>query len=145
MYIEIEDYMHFSILDRQKHVDLNDECIEIGGGSKDFRGMLAHFLKTTLPSGSKIQMCHACHNSKCSNVKHLYWGTASENQFDAVKNGNHKGWKISLEKRKEVSSKGGKASKGKVRKKKGVVAQLTRAPALQAGGQGFESPQLHNK
>ena len=28
-------------------------------------------------------------------------------------------------------------------KKNGAVAQLARAPALQAGGQEFDSPQLH--
>ena len=27
----------------------------------------------------------------------------------------------------------------------GAVAQLARAPALQAGGQEFDSPQLHHK
>ena len=30
-------------------------------------------------------------------------------------------------------------------KKNGAVAQLARAPALQAGGQEFDSPQLHHK
>ena len=30
-------------------------------------------------------MCHACNNGKCSNPKHLYWGTASENRMDRVK------------------------------------------------------------
>ena len=30
-------------------------------------------------------------------------------------------------------------------KKDGAVAQLARAPALQAGGQEFDSPQLHQK
>ena len=30
-------------------------------------------------------------------------------------------------------------------KLRGAVAQLVRAPALQAGGQGFESLQLHQK
>jgi hypothetical protein len=49
--------------------------------------MLAHFLKTTFPDGRKVYLCHACHNAKCSNPKHLYWGTPRENQIDYINNG----------------------------------------------------------
>jgi HNH endonuclease len=47
------------------------------------KGLLAHLHNTTIPSGKKIHVCHACHNAKCSNPNHLYWGTASENKIDA--------------------------------------------------------------
>ncbi len=60
---------------------------EIGGCSQEYRALLAHYLKTTIPKGMKIYCCHACHNAKCSNIKHLYWGTASENLQDAFDNG----------------------------------------------------------
>ena len=46
------------------------------------KGLLAHIHETTIPSGKKIHVCHACHNSGCSNPNHLYWGTASENAMD---------------------------------------------------------------
>jgi hypothetical protein len=34
-----------------------------------------------------IHLCHACHNSKCSNPYHLYWGTVRENNIDRIANG----------------------------------------------------------
>jgi hypothetical protein len=80
-----EDIKKYILLDkeaRQLHLDLTQECIEIGGSSKEFRALLAHHIKTTIPSGRSIFLCHACHNDKCSNVKHLYWGTHSENNQD---------------------------------------------------------------
>ncbi len=79
MFIPIDEYIKLSKEERQTHLDLSTECIEIGGNSPRFRGLLAHYLKTTIPSGIKIQLCHACHNGKCSNPKHLYWGTHKEN------------------------------------------------------------------
>lgn len=51
------------------------------------KGLLAHLHDTTIPSGKKIHVCHACHNGKCSNPSHLYWGTASENCLDRMSNG----------------------------------------------------------
>lgn len=33
---------------------------------------------TTIPSG-RILLCHSCNNAKCSNPRHLYWGTDREN------------------------------------------------------------------
>jgi hypothetical protein len=87
---KIEEYISLLKEDRQKHLNLNDKCIEIGGDSRTCRAMLAHYLKTTIPTGMKIQMCHACNNACCSNVNHLYWGTPSENIQDAFKSGARK-------------------------------------------------------
>lgn len=85
--ILIEEYILLSREERQKHIDLNDPCAERGGPSKGglssyCKGLMAHLLDTTIPSGHKIHICHACNNEKCSNPKHLYWGTAQENRKD---------------------------------------------------------------
>jgi hypothetical protein len=102
MYQKLDVYILLSQEERQKHLDLESECIEIGGGSKDFRALLAHFLRTTIPaSNQKILLCHACHNAKCSNPKHLYWGTYSENLKDAIKSGARKNlYELTLDKYK---------------------------------------------
>ena len=70
---------------RTKHLCLEESCIERGGNSTVHRGVLAQYLDTNMPS--KIDLCHACHNEKCSNPRHLYWGTRSENIQDARDNG----------------------------------------------------------
>jgi hypothetical protein len=82
MFILIEKYMLRTKLERQSHLDLSDLCICIGGNSIQCRLLLAHHLKTTVPKGMKTHLCHACNNGACSNPKHLYWGTARENQED---------------------------------------------------------------
>jgi len=86
----IEDYITQSKVERQQHIDLNDPCVERGGPQKGglssyCKGLMAHLLDTTIPSGHKIHICHACNNEKCSNPKHLYWGTAQENRLDQKK------------------------------------------------------------
>jgi hypothetical protein len=81
----IEKYILLSKNERTKHLKLNTKCVEIGGqDSRHYRGLLAWHLKTTIPSGMKIYLCHACNNHKCSNPNHLYWGTAKENTQDAI-------------------------------------------------------------
>ena len=70
---------------RTAHLDLIESCIERGGNSTVHRGVLAQYLDSNLPA--KIDLCHACHNDKCSNPKHLYWGTRKENVQDAKNNG----------------------------------------------------------
>lgn len=88
--ILIENYIIQSKIDRQKHIDLIDPCIERGGPQKGglssyCKGLIAHLLDTTISSGHKIHVCHACDNERCSNPKHLYWGTAQENRLDQKK------------------------------------------------------------
>ena len=87
MFTPIELHMQLSRNDRRKHLKLEENCLMIGGGSKEYRGLLAHHLKTTIPSGKDIVLCHACHNGKCSNVNHLYWGTQRDNFSDQIENG----------------------------------------------------------
>lgn len=77
--------------DRQKHLRLEDPCIERGSNhSYLYKGLLAHFFDTTIPTGRMINVCHACHNGACGNIHHLYWGTAKENRQDHISNGGHK-------------------------------------------------------
>lgn len=84
---KIEEYILLDQAERQSHLKLDEECIMRGGQSMYLKGLLAHVLETTIPSGKKILVCHACHNELCSNPNHLYWGTPSENIKDAYSNG----------------------------------------------------------
>lgn len=124
MFESIDQYILKSKDERQSHLDLKTECIEIGGAdSKHYRGLLAHALKTTIPMGRKIHLCHACHNHKCSNVKHLYWGTVKENRNDAFSCGANSYEKIkkgiidkfgSEEQWRKFCSEIGKKNKGRI-------------------------------
>lgn len=90
MFKNIVEYIKRSSEERKSHLALDEECIEIGGtDSVQYKGLLAHFLKTTIPHGfkDKVYLCHACNNHKCSNPKHLYWGTPKDNHLDQVKAG----------------------------------------------------------
>jgi len=119
----IEEYITLSKADRQQHLKLDEACIERGAGSYYFKGLLAHLLDTTVPTGHKIHLCHACHNGQCGNPNHLYWGTAQENRQDQVTNGGKTIWERTVEKHgleeaykmqtKGNKSAGGKANKGK--------------------------------
>lgn len=75
--------------ERQAHLDLDTYCIERGGKSTYSKALLAEHVGTTIPSGHQIHVCHACHNGLCSNVEHLYWGTAQENRQDRVRRNQH--------------------------------------------------------
>jgi hypothetical protein len=109
---------------RQSHLDLTGDCLERGGNSTNHKGVLAQFMNSTIPTG-RILLCHACHNEKCSNPKHLYWGTDKENLNDAIENGTYKSiWqklvdKHGIEKAHEMrkaysnTSKAGMGNKGK--------------------------------
>jgi hypothetical protein len=96
--IKIEEHMLLSKQERQHHLKLDEACIEKGGCSIDFRGLLAYILDTTIPWKNGIQLCHACHNGKCSNPYHLYWGTNAENNQDAIANGKKSIWQCTVEK-----------------------------------------------
>ena len=76
--IDITEFINRSREERRNHLNLEEECCERGGNSTNHKGVLAQYLNTTIPSG-RILLCHACHNSKCSNPKHLYWGTDKDN------------------------------------------------------------------
>ena len=66
MFTKIEDYILKNREDRRSHLKLDEDCIEIGGyDSREYRGLLAHFLKTTIPTYRKIILCHACNNHNC--------------------------------------------------------------------------------
>ena len=124
MFIDILEYITLPREIRRNHLDMTQQCIEIGGSSQEFRGNLAFFLKTTLSkknSNPKVLLCHACNNSKCSNVHHLYWGTHSDNMIDSHAAGNYESINsrtvkiYGAEKAKEIFSRGGKKSGGKNR------------------------------
>lgn len=81
--INILEYMQLSREQRQYHLKFTEPCIKIGTkNSGECRALLAHFLGTTVPNTRKIHLCHACNEKTCSNPKHLYWGTFSENAYD---------------------------------------------------------------
>ena len=69
-------------------------------------------------------ICHACHNAKCSNPNHLYWGDTSDNIQDSKDNGTFKSiWEHQVEKlgekkakemlKKKGFQKGNKVNKGR--------------------------------
>ena len=85
MRILLSEYMELPLSDRQSHLDLSEPCLHLGAsGSRENRALLAVSLNTTCCSlGMRTGiLCHACNDCRCSNVKHLYWGTAKENVWD---------------------------------------------------------------
>lgn len=130
MFEPIESYILRSREERRSHLDISQSCIEIGGDSRIFRGLLAHFLKTTISENKRHEkklafVCHDCNNPKCSNVYHLYWGTSHDNYLDQVERGTalsisdkarQKYGEQSYRKMmQEIGTKGGKAGGGKNR------------------------------
>lgn len=123
--ILVEDWIKENRVQRTKHLDLTENCVERGGNSTVHRGVLAQFLNTNMPS--KVDLCHACHNDKCSNPKHLYWGTRKENIQDSKNNGTWKSpWDRAVEKygyeeackmnsRKMQNNTNGASNKGKLK------------------------------
>lgn len=119
----VEVYLRESRDSRRSHLDLNSVCMERGGNSTIHRGVLAQYLNTFI-FGKPAELCHACHNPNCSNPRHIYWGTRSDNIQDTKDNGTFKSpWERTVEKygyeeackinARGNKSAGGKANKGK--------------------------------
>ena len=117
-------YLDKPLSERKQHLRLDTPCKERGGYSTMFRGLLADFLGTDIFIDKKIVLCHSCHNAKCSNAEHLYWGSYKENIDDQIANGTWKNvWERRVEKHgleeatkqqaRGDKSAGGKANKGK--------------------------------
>ena len=88
--MKIEEHIKLPKVERQKHIDLTEACMERGGISTQHRGVLVEYLDLTFPQGRTL-LCHACGNGKCSNPRHMYWGTDKENIVeDGEKFGTHK-------------------------------------------------------
>jgi hypothetical protein len=125
--ILVEEWIAESREVRSAHLDISEPCLERGGNSTVHRGVLAQYLGTNMPSN--VDLCHNCGNGKCSNPKHLYWGTRKENIEDAKRHGTWKsGWERMVEKhgeagarkiRSEVcdTAKAGAGNKGNPKKK----------------------------
>lgn len=99
--ILVEEWIIEKRESRTKHLDLTECCIERGGNSTVHKGVLAQYLNTNIPHkpNTCIDLCHACHNDKCSNPKHLYWGTRLENIQDSKDNGTwNTPWEHTVEK-----------------------------------------------
>lgn len=124
--IKVEEWILEEKEIRTAHLDLEDACLERGGDSTSCRGVLAQYLNTDIPKGAKrIDLCHACHNDKCSNPKHLYWGTRKENARDYMDNGGRSVWQKMVDKygedgarqlnirSKTAAARAGSANKGK--------------------------------
>ena len=120
----IYEYITLAKEERQQHLKLDETCIERGAGSYYFKGLLAHLLDTTVPTGHKIHLCHACNNGACGNPNHMYWGTAQENRQDQVENNGKSVWGRTVEKygldeakklssRSKLGNRGGTGNKGK--------------------------------
>lgn len=135
----IYEYIELPKEERQTHLKLDEACVERGAGSYYFKGLLAHFLDTTVPTGHKIHLCHACHNGKCSNPHHLYWGTAQENKLDQKENGEKTIWqrmveKYGLEEAKKLVGSGNKSAGGKANAGKPKSEEHKRKIALNRKG-----------
>lgn len=85
--------------ERRAHLNLRKKCIERGGHSTMFRGLLADYLGTEIYISKKVVLCHGCHNSDCSNPVHMYWGTYDDNIQDQKDNGTFESvWERSVKK-----------------------------------------------
>lgn len=126
--ILIEDYMRLSREERRSHLDLTTPCDTRGGESKQFRGLLAHHLGTSIPAGRFVFLCHACNEGGCSNVRHIYWGSPRDNHLDQVEAGTFRNLyertieKHGVEFQKQLAAKNGSGRKGTKKKILGAVA-----------------------
>ena len=89
----VEDFVNEnSRQDRKAMLKLDEPCHERGlKYSQYLIALVAYHYNTTMPvSGHKVSVCHGCHNPKCSNPNHLYWGTKSDNKLDDYESGKQK-------------------------------------------------------
>ena len=123
--IQIKEYMLLTHEERTRHINLIEKCIERGGNQ---RNILAQYLNTEMPKGWIAILCHKCFNKKCSNPKHLYWGTSYENNiidrkeegtyftpwdYMVINHGEEKAKEIVTKQLLKICSNGGKGNKGK--------------------------------
>ena len=123
--IDVSVWIKEELEKRIAHIDADEPCIERGGNSTVHRGILAQYLNSNIVE--KVDLCHYCGNGKCSNPKHLYWGTRKENIDDSVRHGTKRnGWSSLVERLGENGarehmrnianpSKAGAANKGKAK------------------------------
>jgi hypothetical protein len=97
--IHLKEYILLPKEIRQTHIDITAPCVDRGGNSTNHKGVLAQYINSDIPSG-RILLCHACGNEKCSEPRHLYWGTDRENIVeDGTKFGTWKNpWERQVEK-----------------------------------------------
>lgn len=111
--------------ERKALLKLDEPCHERGlKYSTQLIALVAYHYNTTFPeNGNKLVVCHGCHNSKCSNPNHMYWGTKGDNKLDDYEIGRQKSiYEAMIDKYgvegtrdllKKGAAKGGKANKGK--------------------------------
>lgn len=87
---EVSEYLLLSREERRAHIALDEPCSEIGGNSQEFRGLLSYYVGVKIPQKREFYLCHACNNHRCSNVRHLYWGTPKDNVQDMKDAGTYK-------------------------------------------------------
>ena len=125
MFQDVNEYIKKTRDERRAHLDLEASCIRIGGhASTVFKGLLAHFLNTTIPTRQKIFLCHACNVSDCSNPRHLYWGTPQDNYIDSKHTVFGNSEFKNTEKRKKHAAQMGKTFGGKNRLSDSKMQQI---------------------
>lgn len=145
LFEDINEYMKRPREERRKHLLLDECCIEIGGLSQFYRGLLAHHLGTTIGDRS-VYVCHACNNPKCSNPNHLYWGSPTDNIIDQKEAGTWKsGYRKMIDKYGEEKVKQMLSSRSKLGGKAGGGHNRLTAAQLQDWKNAISSVDPHKR